>query len=91
MTAKPVSLILPSLDQLGDRAHKLVQEFIRLPLTDRERAADTLAELEVVTAEFRRLRPPPVFSKRRTPIVEQLTLGSDTTLFRNRAPSKIKV
>ena len=88
---KPVDYGFASLEQLADRAHKLVREFTQLPMTDRERAAELLAELEVVTAQFRRLRPPPLFSKRRTPVAEQVSGVPEITTFRNRALGKIIV
>src|SRR5215469_4731335 len=58
MAAKPVDPDLLLLADLADHAHKLINEFISLPWAERERATDLLAEIQLVIAEFRRLRPP---------------------------------
>jgi hypothetical protein len=49
------------LSGLAEHAHKLLQEFVGLPYSQTDRAAELLAELEHVIAEFKRLRPPPTF------------------------------
>jgi hypothetical protein len=54
------------LSSLADYAHKLMLEFAGLSYTQNDRAAELLAELEHVIAEFKRLRPPPTFKGART-------------------------
>jgi hypothetical protein len=61
MAAKPVGPDFSILQNLADHAHKLVNEFVAVPLNEQQRAGELVIELEHVIAEFRRLRPAPVF------------------------------
>ena len=61
MAAKPLDPDLFVLSKLADHAHKLLHEFVALPIYEQERAAELTAEFEHVVAEFKRLRPPPSF------------------------------
>jgi hypothetical protein len=64
MAAKPVEPDLSILQNLADHAHKLLHEFVALPHSELDRAAELTAEFEHVIAEFKRLRPAPPFKKR---------------------------
>jgi hypothetical protein len=61
MAAKPVGPDFSILPDLADHAHKLVNEFVALPPDEQLRAAELVAQFEHVIAEFKRLRPAPVF------------------------------
>ena len=65
MAAKPSDPDILLLSNLADHAHKLMQEFVALPSSEQERAAELTAELEHVITEFKRLRPAPLFKKPR--------------------------
>ena len=65
MAAKPVDPDFSILQNLADHAHKLLQEFVALPHSELERAAELTAEFEHVIAEFKRLRPAPLFKNGR--------------------------
>jgi hypothetical protein len=65
MAAKPVDPDLTVLQSLADHAHKLLHEFVSLPDHELDRAAELTAEFEHVIAEFKRLRPAPLFKKPR--------------------------
>ena len=58
MAAKPQEPDLLFLADLADHAHKLINEFISLPITDRQQSTALLIEIQFVISEFRRLRPP---------------------------------
>ena len=61
MAAKPVDPDLAFLSDLADHAHRLINEFISLSASERERSVDLLFEIQHVLSEFKRLRPPPTF------------------------------
>ncbi|HYK64135.1 MAG TPA: hypothetical protein VEY94_04255 [Patescibacteria group bacterium] len=67
MATKPVDPAFNAefLADLADHAHKLVDEFLALPAGERERATELISEVQHILSEFRRLRPPPTFAKRR--------------------------
>jgi hypothetical protein len=65
MAAKPKEPDLNFLADLADHAHKLIREFIDLPLSEREHTTELLFEIEHIIAEFKRLRPPPTFGQNR--------------------------
>lgn len=65
MAAKPVDPNPSFLADLADHAHKLIDQFISLPASERERAIELLYEVQFVISEFRRLRPPPTFATAR--------------------------
>jgi hypothetical protein len=65
MAAKPVDPDRSILHHLADHAHKLLQEYVSLPSDELERAAELTTEFEHVIAEFKRLRPAPLFKRRR--------------------------
>jgi hypothetical protein len=65
MAAKPIDPDFSFLQNLADHAHKLLQEFVALPHSERGRAAELTTEFEHVIAEFKRLRPAPLFKKGR--------------------------
>jgi hypothetical protein len=61
MAAKPVGFDTSILQNLADHAHKLLHEFVELPSDEQQRSAELMVEFENVIAEFKRLRPAPVF------------------------------
>ena len=65
VAAKAQESNLGLLSGLADHAHKLLREFVGLPNSKTQRAAELLADLEQVIAEFKRLRPPPTFKRTR--------------------------
>src|SRR5215469_3064186 len=73
MAAKPIdpSFNVEFLADLADHAHKLIDEFLALPASERERATELINEVQHVLAEFRRLRPPPTFAKRHLRLVRR--------------------
>lgn len=69
MAAKPIDPDLSFLADLADHAHKLIDEFISLPSSERERATELLYEIQYVISEFKNLRPPPTFAARKLHLV----------------------
>ena len=64
------------LSGLADYAHKVCSEFANLLAGEDERASQLLGELEQVIVQFKRLRPPPVFTKR-VPRVRMIEFNQD--------------
>jgi len=73
VATKPIdpSFNIEFLADLADHAHKLINQFLELPASQRERATELLDEVQHVISEFRRLRPPPTFAKSRLHLVKR--------------------
>jgi hypothetical protein len=75
MSANSDDRDLGNIIDLVNHAHGLIAEFATLPETDRNRAAELLAQLQSVINEFRRRRPAPTF---RIPRRHRLDSTSDS-------------